>query len=100
MKSLLLVIFSEEDITHSCENSSIVRQFCEDNLIPLQSLFGSANYLVNVSYLKDSLRNRDDRLNLLQSLKSLNEEIELFVNITQVIESFYAIGLNSNGLKI
>ena len=56
MKGLLLIVFSEEDVANSRKHSSVVGKPREDYLIPLQSLFGSANDLVDVCYLENRLR--------------------------------------------
>jgi len=65
---LLFVIFSEEDIANSGQNSSIIGQFCENNLIPLERLFCSTNDLVDVGDLENSLWDGDYGLDLFQSL--------------------------------
>lgn len=68
MQGLLLVILTEEDVTHSGQDTSIVGQFGKDDLIPLQSLFGPADDLVDVRYLEDGFRDGDDGLDLFECL--------------------------------
>lgn len=68
MECLLLVVFPEKDIADSGQNSSIVRQFGKNDLIPFEGLFCPTNYLVYVGYLENGFGNGDNRLYFLQSL--------------------------------
>lgn len=65
MQGLLFVILAEENIAHSCQNSSIIGQFCKDDLIPFQCLFGSSDDLIDVCDLENCFRNGQNCLNLL-----------------------------------
>lgn len=100
MESLLFIVLSEEDITNSGEHSSVVRQFGEDDLIPLESLLSSADYFVDVGDLEDSFGNGDDGLDLFQSLQSFDEQIQLLVDVAQVIQSLNAVSFHTDSLKV
>lgn len=65
MQSLLLIILTEEDIAHTGEDSCVVGQFGEDDLVPLQGLFGPSDDLVDVGDLEDGFGDGDDGLYLL-----------------------------------
>lgn len=65
MQSLLFIILAEEDVTNPGQHSCIVRQFGENDLVPLECLFGPSDDLVDVGDLEDSFRDRNDGLYLL-----------------------------------
>jgi hypothetical protein len=68
MQSLLLIILPEKYVPYSCQNSCIIRQFCQNYLIPFQSLFSTTNNLINVCNLEYRLRYWYDCLNFLECL--------------------------------
>jgi len=56
MKSLLIVIFTFPQPSDFSQYHSICRNFCEENLVPFESLFSIAHHFLDISDLVKNFR--------------------------------------------
>jgi len=97
---LELVLFLLVEVSHLSQDFRVSRDLGNQDIVPLQGLSSHTDELVHVSDLVDDLITvRNDGVKFLEGLKTLIVVVQSLVHKTQVVDSFNAIGFNTNGLK-